>query len=75
MLERVLNLANAVVLNKEAKDLREDVLEYNALLEKRPLEAEQVLNEIIKEKRRLNPKHKWDEEEVIIANLEKKKKK
>lgn len=52
--DRAVNLANALVMNKEAKDLNSHVREFDKLTaEKREMEAQYELNHIIKEKRRM----------------------
>lgn len=73
--EDTVKRATAFVLEVEANGLKTDVEMFNVLTTQRPVEAENLLSDIIKEKQRLNPAGKWDEEEWIIGNLEKKGKK
>jgi len=69
---RAVTLATTVVLCKETRDLREDVKSYNRLINNRPVEAGLILNRIVKEKRRLR-ELPWDEEEVMIYHIEKRR--
>lgn len=69
----VLHKATCVVLEAERRELKEMTEEYNYATHERPCEAEALLEEIWEEKRRLDPTGKWDEEEVAIALIEKRK--
>lgn len=68
--------AEVVVHNAETKFLKDLIGQVggeDTVL--RPEGSEEVIGKFLKEKKRLDPCGKWDEEEVIIAGLERKKKK
>ncbi len=66
------NLFEKEILQLETKYLTDLLAQYEALRDLRPVEAEEVLSEIIKEKKRQDPSHKWDQEEVTISIIERK---
>ena len=73
--ERVVNLATALVLQKEADYMNKARRHADRLANKHSPKADDVLNEMIIEAKRLNYRnHVADEEEIQIYNLEHKKK-
>ena len=70
-----LNLANALVMRAETKYLGSLLTRYEDLQRQRGADAQMdiVLNLITKEKARLSPCDKYDQEEVQIALLVKKR--
>jgi hypothetical protein len=69
MAERTINECEAIVTQKETDELNDWIDEYYKAKCERPVEAEVLLGEILKENRRLNPTDKFDEEEVIISRI------
>lgn len=66
----VLDIANKFVGERETKYLNDLVCQARTLMDLRPVEAQETIDELHKEKRRLDPRGKWDEEEVMISVLE-----
>ena len=74
--ERIINLSEAIVLQAEANYMNTLRRQYDIEANRHLPQAEETLDEMICEAKRLNPKnHIADEEEVIIYKLERKCKK
>lgn len=69
----VIGLAEKKVIDEETKYVKDLTAQLNALMYERPVEAEEIVDEIFREKERVNPDGKWDEEEVIVYQLNRKK--
>lgn len=76
-IEETIKKAEAVVINKETRDLREYLEEIeDAKVEGRELEVNELIKETNRECKRIKklPQDEYDEEEVMIFNLIRRKK-
>jgi hypothetical protein len=66
----ILNRANTVVICAENKYLADLTSQLNLAASEEPSKVDKLLDKLTDEKERLSPEHKWDEEEVQIALME-----
>lgn len=71
--ERFIEQAREIVRNKEQADLKLKEEKLKSIASIVPKDAEKLKLEIRNEKWRLDPKYKFDEEEDIIRNLNRRK--